>query len=124
MKKFGMNLIATSLLCLMTVGTALAQERFMRQINTFNEDVLVGNTIVKAGTYTISFDADNNKITVLRGRRVMASARATLEMGDVRARRDSVAFVMTDLGKKLDRITFAGHFGTVIITGDTSSGGQ
>jgi hypothetical protein len=115
MRKFRIGLIATSLLCLLSVGIGLAQEKELKQTINFPEDVMVGDTLVKKGTYEVRFDASNNELTILRGREVVARAKASVETSATKARYNSVAYSATEKGKQLTRLTFAGDRRSLLI---------
>ncbi len=121
MRKFRIGSIATFLLCLLSVGIGLAQEKELKQTLNLPEDVMVGDTLVKKGTYEVRFDASNNELTILRGREVVARAKASVETGVTKARYNSVAYSTTEKGKRLTRLTFAGERRSLLI-GESASG--
>ena len=103
-------------------GAGLAQEKaLLRRTITLPEDVMVGETLVKQGTYEVRFDAKSNEVTLLKGKEVVAKAKATVEAGQEKARLDSLAYSGTEKGKKLNRLTFAGDRRTVVIDAGAST---
>jgi hypothetical protein len=49
---------------------------------TFEEPVKVNGTIIKAGTYNVSFDETTGELTILKDKKVQAKATARLEKLD------------------------------------------
>ncbi|MDX6268964.1 MAG: hypothetical protein QOD28_187 [Acidobacteriota bacterium] len=45
---------------------------------TFNEDVKVGDTIVKKGTYTVTFDEKTNELTIRDYKKIVAKTTARI----------------------------------------------
>jgi hypothetical protein len=52
-----------------------------RQV-TFEENLIVGGTVVKKGDYTVTFDDQTDSLMIKRGKRVVAQAPAKLEDDD------------------------------------------
>lgn len=46
---------------------------------TFEENLIVGGTVVKKGDYDVKFDDQTNNLLIMRGKRVVAEAPAMLE---------------------------------------------
>lgn len=117
MKKTGIILAAISLLCLLTVGTALAgSKNHLRATMSFEQDVLVNDTELKKGTYDIKFDADAGEVTILKGNHVVVTAKATIEMRDKKAESDEAYTVTTDKGVVLTKLAFAGDTRNIVIS--------
>lgn len=66
-------------LCTLLDASALAGGKSKRV--TFNTDVLVGDTLVKKGSYEVTFDEQTSVLTVKRGSEVVAKASARMEEG-------------------------------------------
>jgi hypothetical protein len=64
-------------LCTLLSMSALAGGKSKRV--TFNTDVLVGDTLVKKGSYEVTFDEQTSVLTVKRGGEVVAKTSARLE---------------------------------------------
>jgi hypothetical protein len=58
-------------------GSALANVK--SKTVHFNEDVTVGDTLVKKGDYKVTFDDQTNELTISRGKEVVVKTRASLE---------------------------------------------
>jgi hypothetical protein len=68
----GVGLIVSSLA---VVGLA---KELKRQV-TFDEPVKVNGTLVKPGSYNVSFDETTNELTIFKGKKVLVKSSATLE---------------------------------------------
>ncbi|HEX8456873.1 MAG TPA: hypothetical protein VF656_06235 [Pyrinomonadaceae bacterium] len=77
MKK-SLHRVALSLvLCTLLGSVALAGGK-SKHI-TFSQDIKVGDTVVKKGTYVVSFDEKTNELTVRSGKKVVAKTTGRLE---------------------------------------------
>jgi len=75
LQRIGFALVA---LCTLLNVSALAGGKNRQQI-TFNTDVLVGDTLVKKGSYEVTFDEQTSVLTIKRGGEVVAKTSARLE---------------------------------------------
>jgi hypothetical protein len=64
-------------LCALLGGAALANVK-TRNVR-LDDDVTVAGTVLKKGTYKISFDDQSNKLTIKRGSKVIVETTAKLE---------------------------------------------
>ncbi|HEX8072802.1 MAG TPA: hypothetical protein VF546_22845 [Pyrinomonadaceae bacterium] len=64
-------------LCALLGGSVLADTKSKNV--RFDEDLSVGGTLVKKGSYKVSFDDQTGELTVSRGSKVVATAKAKLE---------------------------------------------
>lgn len=76
MKK-ALRLFVVLLFGVVTSSVALA-DTIKREV-TFSRSVVVNGTEVKKGTYVVKFDDQTNEITIAKGKKVIAKARARLE---------------------------------------------
>ena len=77
MKK-SLHRIAISLvLCTLLGSVALAGGK-SKQV-TFSQDIKVGNTLVKKGTYLVTFDEKTNELTIRSNRKIVAKTTGRLE---------------------------------------------
>lgn len=65
-------------LCTLLNASALAVGKSKQRI-TFNTDVLVGDTLVKKGSYEVTFDEQTSVLTIKRRGEVVAKASARME---------------------------------------------
>lgn len=77
MKKNLSRIAFTLALCALLNVVALAGGK-SRKV-TFNEDVKVGDTLVKRGSYRVSFDEKSNELMISDGDEVIAKTSAHLE---------------------------------------------
>lgn len=77
MKHFFSRAVILLVVGVMTSITALAMTT-NRQV-TFRRDVTVNGTPVKAGTYKVTFDDQTGEFKLLRGKKVVANAKARAE---------------------------------------------
>ena len=74
------TLLRTALVLALTAllgGAALADTKTKNV--RFEDDVTVGGTLIKKGTYKLSFDDQTNELSIIRGGKVLAKAPARLE---------------------------------------------
>ena len=71
-------------LCTLLNASALAGGKGKRV--TFSTDVLVGDTLVKKGSYEVSFDEQSGVLTIKRGNEVVAKASARMEEATSKAK--------------------------------------
>jgi hypothetical protein len=88
MKKFTMSLVVALVVCALSGSMALAaaKEKFKSSIVTFGADFVVGETMVKKGTYKLVFNLKTNELTVVaKDKSVVASTVARVESrkGDI-----------------------------------------
>lgn len=62
-----------------TITSAAAWASTTRKSVTFADAVTVNGTLVKRGTYEVSFDEATSQLTIAQGRKVIATAEAKLE---------------------------------------------
>lgn len=77
MKK-SLHRIAISLvLCTLLGSVALAGGKSKNV--TFNQDIKVGDTLVKKGTYVVTFDEKTNELTIRSNKKIVAKTAGRLE---------------------------------------------
>lgn len=78
MKKFAVNLIIALAVCALT--GSLAQAKVKSKTITVGTDFVVGDTLIKKGTYKFSFDDQTNELSVIaKDKTVLARVAARLE---------------------------------------------
>ncbi len=70
--------VAFALLVCALIGTSASAGTKSYHV-TFNEDITVGDTLIKQGDYKVAFDDQSKELQVIRGSKVVARAAATLE---------------------------------------------
>ncbi len=66
-------------LCTLLGSVALAGGKGKSKNVTIGDDVTVGGTLVKKGTYKVSFDDQSGELTIRNGNKVIAKTTARLE---------------------------------------------
>lgn len=77
-KNFRRIAFALVALCTLLNASALAGGKGKQRI-TFSTDVLVGDTLVKKGSYDVTFDEQTSVLTIKRGNEVVAKTSARME---------------------------------------------
>ncbi len=78
MKKFAVNLIIALAVCALTSSAALAKVK--SKTITVGMDFVVGETLVKKGTYKFSFDDKTNELSIIaKDKTVVAKVAARIE---------------------------------------------
>lgn len=72
---------------------------------TFGSDVTVNGTLVKAGAYDVKFDEQTGDMSIIKNRKVVASASATLRERTKKAHRNEIE----TRSSELVRLTFGGQ---------------
>ena len=65
---------------LITTGVALGKTT--RKEVTFSDPVTVNGTLVKSGTYQVAFDDQTNQVSIVKGRKVIATAQGRVEKSE------------------------------------------
>lgn len=112
--KFIVNRVAVGFLLVTLLGaTAFAKTR---QANvTFSDDTSVNGTLVKKGTYRVSFNEDTGELSIFKGNKVVARSAARLEMRDRKAGDTEFLTRKVDMGCELVGITFSGSSQNVVV---------
>jgi hypothetical protein len=117
MKKFAVSMILALAVCALA-GTA-AQAKVKSKTVSVAVDFLVGNTLVKKGTYKFSFDTESNELTVMaKDKSVVAKTSARLE--DRKKDASALDIVLAQKGdsQMLVSIAFAGDSQNIVVQSD------
>jgi hypothetical protein len=71
------RIIGVGLIVASIAVVGLAKE--LKKQVTFDEPVKVNGTLIKPGSYNVSFDETTGKLTISKGKKVLAKSSATLE---------------------------------------------
>jgi hypothetical protein len=108
MKKITASLMTLSLLCLLNVGTS-AYDKNLKEHVQISEKVLVNGTVVKPGFYLIKYNAGTGEMSIMRGHKVVATAKATVKMSGEKFDRDAVLTKSTSMGEVLTGVRLGGQ---------------
>lgn len=122
MKRFGISIAAVLLVCLSLAATSVVEAKNRKKTITFNEDVLVNDTLVKKGTYEVKFDAASNTVSVLKNGDVMATAKADVKPTERKAPYNSASFTQTEKGRVLSALAFEGDKRLILVSGAREAG--
>lgn len=120
MKRITTRLAAALLLCASLAPAASAKVK--SQLITFGQDFVVGDTTVKAGTYSVSFDDQKNELTISdrKTKSVIARAEAHAAARHSDTRRLDVQLVGSVVPQALASVAFPGEKQGVAVAGMTA----
>jgi Protein of unknown function (DUF2911) len=117
--KFFNRLFVVLVISAMTGVVALAEGK--SKSVTFTENVTVNGTLVKRGTYKVTFDEQSNEMTIERNGKTVAKAAARTEKRDQKVERTQVNTRKNNNVVELSSITFGGDNQSIVVG---SGGGQ
>lgn len=122
--KFFNRLFVVLVLVAMTAVMALAEGK--SKSVTFNENVTVNGTLVKRGTYKVTFNEQSNELTIERNGKEVAKAAARTEKRDQKVERTQVNTRRNNNVTELSSITFGGDDQSIIVGsgGGSAAGAQ
>jgi polyisoprenoid-binding protein YceI len=117
MKKFAVGMILALVVCALA-GTA-AQAKVKSKTVSIAVDFVVGNTMVKKGTYKFSFDTVSNELTVMaKDKTVVAKTAARLENRQKDASALDIVLAQKGDTQMLVSIAFAGDSQNIVVQSD------
>lgn len=111
--KFFNRLFVVLVISAMTSVVALAEGK--SKSVTFNENVTVNGTLVKRGTYKVTFDEQSNEMTIERGGKTVAKAAARTEKRSQKVERTQVNTRKNNNVVELSSITFGGDAESIVL---------
>jgi hypothetical protein len=122
--KFFNRLFVVLVITAMTAVMALAEGK--SKSVTFNENVTVNGTLVKRGTYKVTFDEQSNELTIERNGKAVAKAAARTEKRDQKVERTQVNTRKNNNVTELSSITFGGDDQSIVVGsgGGSATGAQ
>ena len=108
MRRFTNSLMTISFLCLLSLGV-LAQGKDLKEHITLNDDYLVGSTLVKKGDYLVKYNAQTGEVSFMEGKKVVATAKATVKMNEKKAESDALYTKKTSTGEELIGMRLSGQ---------------
>jgi hypothetical protein len=114
MKKFAAQIVIALVVCALAGSAALAKVK-SRTI-TVGVDFMVGNTLVKKGTYKWNFDTETNELTVVaKDKTVVAKTVARLEERQKSSFGTDVVLAEKGGNQMLISIAFAGESQNIVV---------
>lgn len=111
--KFFNRLFVVLVISAMTGVVALAEGK--SKSVTFTENVTVNGTVVKRGTYKVTFDDQSNELTIERNGKTVAKAAARTEKRDQKVERTQVNTRKNNNVVELSSITFGGDNQSIVV---------
>ena len=120
MKKFGISLLVGLVVCALAGTAALAKVK--SKTITVGMDFIVGNTLVKKGTYKWNFDTETNELTIVaKDNSVAAKTNARLEKREKSASGTDIVFAQRGGNQALVSLAFHGDMQNIVVA---SSGAE
>lgn len=116
MRVFMKSTMVALLVCALATASAFgAKGKVKKETVTFDSDVMVNGTLLKAGEYQIKFDEETGELSILRNGKVKAKATARVEARSDKAK--GTAFRTREQGSvaELISITFGGAREDVVL---------
>ncbi|MEJ7576631.1 MAG: hypothetical protein WKF74_06475 [Pyrinomonadaceae bacterium] len=113
MKRFANNMIAALVLCVMTSVVASAKTTTERV--TFPQDVMVNGTMVKKGTYKVTFDDATGVLNIHINKKTIATTTARWEKRDRKALETRVSTTVQGDARELRSITMSGDSQSIVV---------
>lgn len=110
-----MSFAAISIVALANLG-GFAQEKDLKEKIRLTETTWVNETPVKPGNYVVKFDAKAGEITISDGKKVIATAKASVKMNEKSNQSDGFTTTSTPTGRKLIGIRLGGKHEEITIT--------
>lgn len=114
MKKFAVGMILALVVCALAGSTA--QAKVKTKTISVAVDFMVGDTLVKKGTYKFSFNTESNELTVMtKDKAVVAKTAARLEDRKKAASALDIVFAQQGQNQMLISIAFAGDSQNIVV---------
>lgn len=125
MKKFATRTVIALVVCALSASMAFAKVKIKSSTVTFGVDFMVGETLVKKGTYKLAFNEKTNELTVFaKDKSVVAKTTARLE--NRKNATSGMEVVLSEKGetKALLSLAFPGESRSIILEGQGGQGSQ
>lgn len=107
--------MAVAITTLASIGV-FAQGKNLQEQVTFRQETWINNTSVEAGNYLVKYDAQTGEVAILDGKKVVATAKATVRTSEKSFTSDALLTSTTPAGTKLTGIRFGGQREEIMIT--------
>jgi hypothetical protein len=116
MKKSAIRMLVAFVVCALSSSMAFAGSKVRSTVVTFGMDFTVGETLVKKGTYKLSFDETKSELTVLaKDKSVVAKTVAHLEDRKTSSFGMEIILTQTSEPQALVSVAFPGANKSVVI---------
>jgi hypothetical protein len=114
MKKFSVRMIIALVVCALAGNAALAKVK--SKTISVGVDFMVGNTLVRKGTYKWSFDTETNELSIIaKDKTVAARTVAHLEKRQAVASGTDVVLAQKDGSQMLISVAFPGDTQNIVV---------
>ncbi|MDQ2855012.1 MAG: hypothetical protein M3R68_01690 [Acidobacteriota bacterium] len=118
MKVFVNRIVLALVISAMAGSLALGKNK--RDSITFPENVRINGTLVKGGTYDMSFDEKANELVIMKNGKVVARTAGTLEKRADKASRTEFRTTNGSEGIQLVRVAFSGSDQDIVVSGSAA----
>ncbi len=105
----------TIALAICAVAASIAFAKTRKDSVTFTQDVSVNGTLVKSGSYEVSFNDETNELAIMKRGKVIAKTTAKTSQRENKASSTEVKTVTTNNGVELVGIAFSGTDKNVLV---------
>jgi DUF2911 family protein len=112
--KFLINRLFVVLVLIAMTGVVALAEGKSKSV-TFSQNVTVNGTLVKRGTYKVTFDEQSNELTIERNGKTIAKSGARTEKRDQKVERTEVNTRKNAGVVELSSITFSGDDQSIVL---------
>ncbi len=124
LKSLGIKLAVMSVLLMIGVATAMADEKSLKGTISLSVPAEVNNTKLKPGRYDVEFNTETSEVTFLVSKKVIATVKANVTNGSEKPRRTEVYYSTTDKGAVLTKLVFQGDERVLGLRETTSVAGK
>jgi len=97
------------------VATALADGGNLKDSISIAQETVISNTTLKPGTYEVAFDESASEVSILKGKRIIVTIKASIATGEKPVRKTEAYYSNTDKGLTLTKLVFKGDDRAVIL---------
>lgn len=108
------RLLVMLLIIVMTGVVAFAKGK--KETVTFAQDLKVNGTVVKKGTYAVTFDDQTSELSILKNGKVIAKAPARVEQRENKARHFELRSTGSGENAELTGVAFGGSEQNIVLT--------
>src|SRR5262245_20182115 len=107
------RIVLTLTIC--AVASVLAQGKTKRDTVTFPQDVKVNDTLLKSGSYDVSFNDETSELAIIKNGKVVAKTTAKIEQRSAKATRTELKTITTNNGIELLGVAFSGSDKNILV---------
>lgn len=115
MKRVSSMFLAIAITALMSVSMLGQAANFKEHFN-FNNDILIGKTLVKKGRYLVKYDSSASQISVFDGEKLIVQVPATAKQVDRKFDSDAILTADSAEGIKLTGFRLGGQRQELMLT--------